>query len=57
MEGTERYYLNKQGDYAVRFNDGYIPPVRVERKQNKELYGNLTVGMGGLRMRSITVLN
>ena len=45
VEGTERYYLNKQGDYAVRFNDGHIPPIRVERKQNHELYGNLTTGM------------
>ena len=49
VSGSERFCLSRQGDYAVRFSDGYIPPVRVERKQNKELYGNLGVGMDRFR--------
>ena len=41
LEGTERICLSKQGDYAVRFKDGHIPPIRIDRKQNKELYSSL----------------
>lgn len=32
------------GDYAVRFSDGYIPPVRIERKSVGDLYGTLGKG-------------
>ena len=45
MEGTSRYCLSREGDYAVRFKDGHIPPVRIERKSLGDLFGTLGKGM------------
>jgi hypothetical protein len=41
LEGVVEECLNKEGDYAVRFSDGVVPPVRIERKAS-DLYSSLT---------------
>lgn len=32
------------GDYAVQFSDGYIPPIRFERKSISDLFGTMSSG-------------
>jgi len=34
----------KVGDYMVEFNDGYIPPISIERKSLNDLVGSLSKG-------------
>ena len=45
LDGTELCHL-KTGDYMVRFTDGHVPPVCIERKSKADLYGTLGRGMG-----------
>jgi ERCC4-type nuclease len=48
LDAVERIHL-KTGDYMVRFNDGYVPPICIERKSKADLYGTLTSGMRRFR--------
>lgn len=43
MDGIEKTTLSV-GDYSVRFKDGSIPPVAVERKSLSDLFGTMTHG-------------
>lgn len=43
LTGSERMTLSV-GDYACRFLDGTIPPVRFERKSLPDLFGTMTSG-------------
>ncbi len=45
---TERYKLG-EGDYGCMFKDGYIPPIRFERKSKGDLFS--TMGQGYQRFR------
>ena len=43
IDSIERVKLDF-GDYAVRFKDGFIPPVYIERKSLGDLFGTMTSG-------------